>query len=149
MIVSQFSTNEKELIEKAFNFEGAPNLKWVFKNNPPCYISTPDFSIHTIEMQDFSQWKNFNGMFHTLLHEIGHSTMKTYRKRYKNDGAEELFAESFALFSCVLFDIEQDEENTLAYIKSWFKDMKNNKGKALNIFHKALNISKQLYGENK
>lgn len=132
----------KEIFEKITNIPKKPEIVFLEKNTPPCYYP----SLHMVEMPAVCQWETQSAMLKTLAHEIGHATKKTVIRKY-DYASEELFAETYAMLVCELFNIKTNTENSLAYIKSWFNEMKDqtDNGKCMKIFSKALNAVMEIY----
>jgi len=94
-----------------------------------------NFHADVINMPDFESFKNADGYYATLAHELIHWTGHDSRlKRPLNEGRfgneayafEELVAELGASFICQDLGIDGSfQENHLAYLKSWLKVLKN------------------------
>jgi antirestriction protein ArdC len=91
-------------------------------------IGWGDDSIHLVPINNF---KNINGYYSVLFHEITHSTMNPKRcgrgkhKNAKLDYAnEELVAEMGAMIICEELGLKYQRQNSLTYLNGWLKQAK-------------------------
>lgn len=101
------------------------------------YTPTLDY----VQMPDRETFRSPEGYYSTLFHELAHSTGHASRLDRFKDGAlcspfgsedyskEELTAEMSAAFLCAESGIANDAtlNNTVAYIQSWLKALKNDR----------------------
>jgi len=102
-----------------------------------CYAPTLDY----VQMPERVTFRSAEGYYSTLFHELAHSTGHASRLDRLKDGAlcspfgsedyskEELTAEMSAAFLCAESGIANDAtlNNTVAYIQSWLKALKNDR----------------------
>lgn len=113
-------------------------------------------STHTITMPHPERFDSMNAYYDTLLHEIGHSTMKTLNREASGAfgsssyAKEELVAEISSVFMSAELSIPHNpssHENSAAYIKGWLTaikgDDKNKPDKNL-IFKAASSAAKSV-----
>lgn len=113
------------------NMTDKPVIRFA-KQNEACYYPGTD----VISMPSKSQFKSREYMYHTLFHEIAHSTghkkrlnrlngghYSTFREHYSK---EELVAETTAAYLAAECGfVENVFDNSTAYIQSWIKALKN------------------------
>lgn len=105
------------------------------EGSQPCYIP----SLDTVKIGKPETFKSMAHYYATLFHELAHSTghEKRLNRQASDKGRvfgsedytkEELIAEFTAAFLCGNSGIERaTERNTVAYIQSWLKAIKNDK----------------------
>lgn len=97
-----------------------------------CYYPSTD----KIQMPQLELFENSEAYYCTLFHELGHSTghtsrlnrdevMKMAKFGDENYSREELVAELCAAFLCQAAGIDNDQENTTAYVKGWLRALKD------------------------
>lgn len=97
-------------------------------NKTACYIP----SKHAIEISEISLYKSSNEYYSTLFHEMIHSTMKDLNRKTSCSFGSELYskeevvAEVGAMFLCDMFGIERTSSNSIAYVQSWSKHLRDN-----------------------
>jgi antirestriction protein ArdC len=107
------------------NYVGCPEIKVV--GNVACYYPTLD----RIEMPSIKQFKMASEYYHTLFHELVHSTGhadRLNRANFYSDSRhdysfEELVAEIGAGMLCDLSCVPLDFENSPAYLNGWIKKL--------------------------
>ena len=108
----------------------------------PCYSHIND----TVYMPNGNLFKSEKGLLATALHELSHATGGKTRldrefgvgKHTKEYAFEELVAEMSATILCNYYGIENSvDENHIAYIKSWFKELKDDYMFFVKAFKKA------------
>lgn len=93
-------------------------------------------SADKIQMPLLERFKNSEAYYGTLFHELGHSTGHSSRLNRpevtqaakfgdENYSREELVAELCSAFLCQAAGIDNDQENTTAYVKGWLGALKN------------------------
>jgi len=93
----------------------------------------------SIHLAPIRQFKNIEGYYSTLFHEITHSTMNPNRcGRGKNGNTikldyanEELVAEMGAMIICSELGLEYNRQNSLTYLKGWLKKAGNDPDTAM------------------
>lgn len=109
--------------------DGAPTIQELpIETN--CY--NPTFDV--VKMCPRASFKSPEVYFSTLAHELGHSTGAEKRlnrkisNRFGSDpyAKEELVAETTALMCCASVGLLSTYENSVAYLKSWLKHVKEN-----------------------
>jgi antirestriction protein ArdC len=99
-------------------------------------LSWKDDRIHLVPINNF---KNIEGYYSTLFHEIVHSTMNPERcGRGKNGNTikldypnEELVAEMGAMIICSELGLNYNRQNSLTYLKGWLSKAGTDKDKAM------------------
>ena len=89
--------------------------------------------IDGITMPDLDQFKTLEDYYHTLFHEIAHSTGHESRTNRLDLGTfgsdkyakEELVAEFAAAFMCANTGVPLDDSQSAAYLKAWAKRCKD------------------------
>jgi|TARA_Y100000310_G_scaffold309003_1_gene352674 antirestriction protein ArdC len=97
-----------------------------------CYIPIKD----TVNMPPRDSFKSATGYVDTMAHEFVHATGHEKRLNRNTTTAfgdltysrEELVAEIGSSFLCSEAGIDREFDNQVAYIKSWMKSLKNDKG---------------------
>lgn len=128
--------NEIGTVEKLDKiFEDMPD-KPVFKTGGDRAKYSPTFDTITLPIKEAfeSTEKYYSTLSHELVHSIGHSS-RLNRVAVMSDtffgshdySFEELIAEIGASFLCAIGGINNDdtEKNTVAYLQSWIKALKN------------------------
>lgn len=125
--------NPIEEAEKIWaEYPNRPSLD--FGGNRACYIPSRDH----IQMPNKEVFEGVDEYYSTFFHEMGHSTGHQTRLNRKGitefDGFgshqysyEELVAEMTAAFLCAHAGITNTVDNSVAYIKSWSKKLKEDK----------------------
>ena len=128
-----------------------------YKTQDRAYYSPSD---DKITMPDIQQFKNASGLYSTLLHELTHWTGHKSRLNRLTECAsfgtedyskEELVAELGSAFMCAELGIDNNNtlENSEAYIQSWSKVLRNDKGMIISASSKAKKAVDYIKGENK
>ncbi len=137
--LSKFALN-KQVIEP---MEQAEKIITDWKDKPeirkigcqPCYKPCSD----VVEMPQTEYFKNQEGYYSTLFHELTHSTGHEKRldrpevsssmifKGSENYAMEELVAELGASFLCSHCSIDRTIDNSASYISSWLKVLKDDR----------------------
>ncbi len=89
-----------------------------------------------VQMPHLEAFENTEAYYGTLFHELGHSTghssrlnrpevMKVIKFGSEDYSREELVAELCSAFLCQAAGIDNDTENTTAYVKNWLSALKN------------------------
>lgn len=116
-----------------------PNKPTIKQGLNPCYIP----SLDTVEINNINKFKNAEGYYSILFHELAHSTGHESRlNRQDSDKSrsfgsedyskEELIAEFTSAFLCGHCGIlKETERNNTAYIQSWIKALKNDKSQLI------------------
>lgn len=129
---------EKEINKNEFNFKADDLISEYSKEvpilelnmNKAFYIPSDD----KINVPKKGLFKSINHYYSTVFHEMTHSTgHKDRLNRIKEDtrfgdneySCEELVAELGSSYLCATFGIENDINNSLAYLKSWSKHIKD------------------------
>lgn len=129
----EFENNElNQLIENFINkLSALKRVPKIYHNEiDRCYYIPSEDIINTV---DFRNFKNMEGYYSTLFHEIIHSTKnrktengKPVRKGFDSGkfgsvpyACEELVAEMGAYILCTEFGFSYTKQNTLAYLNSW------------------------------
>lgn len=139
--------NKNKRVEKLVkNSKASVNIG----GNRAFYSPSQDF----IQMPDHSDFKNEEGFYSTLLHELGHWTghetrldrnLKTSRFGDEAYAFEELIAETSSAFMAAFLDIEaQPTPNHAKYLNSWLKVLQNDKRAMLNAFSQAQKVADYL-----
>ena len=121
--------------------QGMPNPPSIFEGRraTPCYIQADD-AIEMPSRETFrAEWRFYKTMFHELAHSTGHGSRLARKSLLENKGftgwgesaktycLEELVAEMTAAFlGANAGIIEDDFENSAAYLKSWMDVLKVN-----------------------
>jgi antirestriction protein ArdC len=100
---------------------------------------------------------NDNGWYSTLAHEVAHSTGHETRLKRKIDNVfgdhkysfEELVAEFTAAMFCYEVGIEEEIEQSAAYIQSWLKALEGNKRWLVDAGGKAQKAFEFIFSEEK
>jgi len=83
--------------------------------------------LDSITMPEVDQFKTLDAYYHTLFHEIAHSTGHKSRTNRLDEGVfgsnlyakEELVAEFAAAFLCANTEVPLDDSQSAAYLKAW------------------------------
>ncbi len=108
------------------NFSGKPAIN---ENNFACYYPNSDY----VDIPEIEAFNTAESYYHTLFHELIHSTGHKERLNRKTlvevehyKGEEELTAEIGAIFLCEIAGIKENVfNNTMAYIQKWFQTLEN------------------------
>lgn len=144
-----------EVLDALFNnMPNAPERKEGIVAGRACYIPMMDI-INMPAKQDFF---DTDGYYATLSHEYIHST--GHSKRLNREGIierhekgspgyafEELIAEMGCAFLCNMAGITTREDNTVAYINSWIKALKNDNTLIIKAAKEAEKAVKYMKGE--
>ena len=131
--VLSLNDNQKELKQLLINYIERENINYHnVKGNKAFYRSITDEIVLPLE----SQFKSTTSFLFTLSHEVTHSTGNTERlNRLDKDftdkkeySKEELVAEITACMLSHKYNIatEFEDKNSLAYVQSWLKPLKDN-----------------------
>lgn len=122
-----------------------------------------------VVMPEATQFKTREHYYHTLFHELGHSTGHEIRCKRKeimkpnffgshDYSREELVAEFCSSFICAVAGIDKEQcvENSAAYIQGWSRKLKDNPswlaiacGQATKAANYILNIKEEDYADSK
>ena len=128
---------------------GAPKV--VESDTTVNYYSPSIDTVVTCHHEAFSTADEF---FSTLAHELGHSTGHASRLDRKANGRfgsssyakEELVAETTALMCCASVGLLSTYENSIAYLKSWLKAVKENADSIVWAFKEASKATSWILG---
>jgi len=127
-------------------YNNKPDIEHM-ESNRACYIPSKD----KIEMPLKKQFRSIEEYYAVLFHELSHSTGSKNRLdrlnesagvRTKNYGKEELIAEITTAMLCTKTGIENKTiENSVAYIQSWIKAIKEDN----NIIFQSASFAQKAY----
>lgn len=142
--------NQKhEICENIWNgYANRPSLS--HGGDRACYIPDAD----AIRMPEFNSFISGEAYYSTLFHEAGHSTGHQTRlnREIKNGfgsekyGREELVAEFCASYLCAVSGIQKEIDNSVAYIQSWSKAIKNDPAMIMVCASKAQKAADHILG---
>lgn len=144
------SDNEKiEICESIWaNYANHPSLS--HGGDRAFYSSTDD----SIRMPEFNSFISAEAYYSTLFHEAGHST--GHQNRLNRDlknwfglekyGREELVAEFCASYLGAVAGIQKEIDNSVAYIQSWSKAIKNDPAMIMVCASKAQKAADMILG---
>lgn len=151
----QYDVEALATMDSAQNFltrkykNGAPKIV-VMPIQTNCYSPLLDM----VEMCPHASFRTPEIFFSTLAHELGHSTGAQFRlnrkisNRFGTDpyAKEELVAETTALMCCASVGILSTYENSIAYLKSWLKGVKENADSIVWAFKEAQKATSWILG---
>jgi len=119
-----------EIVESYINRSGV-RLDTVENCNKACYIPSEDRIVVPVLNDFFESESYYSTLFHEMAHSTGHADRlnRTFGKRFGDEkySKEELVAEITSSFLCHESDIDTDLvfKNSVAYLQSWIKALKN------------------------
>jgi len=136
-----YKTVEFEKLELNEYVENFVNELKRLKRLPPLHYDQSDacfyrrskvgWSNESIHLVPINSFKNINGYYSVLFHEITHSTAnpkRCGRGKFKNDSLayanEELVAEMGAMIICEELGLQYQRQNSLTYLNGWLKQAK-------------------------
>ena len=136
-----YKTVEFEKLELNEYVENFVNELKRLKRLPPLHYDQSDncfyrhskigWSNESIHLVPINSFKNIEGYYSVLFHEITHSTAnpkRCGRGKFKNDNLtyanEELVAEMGAMIICEELGLKYQRQNSLSYLNGWLKQAK-------------------------
>ena len=129
----------ESFIEILSNLKRIPKLHYDQSDRAYYSHSLISWTGDSIHLAPIRQFKNIEGYYSTLFHEITHSTMNPNRcGRGKNGNSvkldyanEELVAEMGAMIICSELGLNYNRQNSLTYLKGWLRKAGNDPDSAM------------------